>query len=158
VQVLELRHGADLLVATPGRLLELLAKRTVSLARLKLLVRFSLMFCLCVFVFCFISCCVWQQLVFCIVLCCVWQQCAADAVRCMAMLTCRDERVFLVSMWVAVLCDACSVTKPVLQRNLHLQMHSALLCSVPLAARVQLMLTVAHMLLLLLGVAGDGRC
>ncbi|WIA39002.1 hypothetical protein OEZ86_005153 [Tetradesmus obliquus] len=37
-QVLELRRGADLLVATPGRLLELLAKRTVSLARLKLLV------------------------------------------------------------------------------------------------------------------------
>jgi superfamily II DNA/RNA helicase len=39
LQVLELRHGADLLVATPGRLLELLAKKTVSLARLKLLVR-----------------------------------------------------------------------------------------------------------------------
>jgi hypothetical protein len=38
LQVLELRHGADLLVATPGRLLELLAKKTVSLARLKLLV------------------------------------------------------------------------------------------------------------------------
>ncbi|WIA18687.1 hypothetical protein OEZ85_003390 [Tetradesmus obliquus] len=37
-QVLELRRGADLLVATPGRLLDLLAKRTVSLARLKLLV------------------------------------------------------------------------------------------------------------------------
>jgi hypothetical protein len=42
LQVLELRHGADLLVATPGRLLELLAKKTVSLARLKLLVRHCL--------------------------------------------------------------------------------------------------------------------
>lgn len=38
LQVLELRQGADLLVATPGRLMELLTKKTVSLARLKHLV------------------------------------------------------------------------------------------------------------------------
>jgi ERCC4-related helicase len=38
-QVLELRRGAaDLLVATPGRLLDLLGKRAVSLGRVKFLV------------------------------------------------------------------------------------------------------------------------
>jgi hypothetical protein len=58
VQVLELRHGADLLVATPGRLLELLAKRTVSLARLRLLVRACSVRCAVVWL-------LWQQAVCC---------------------------------------------------------------------------------------------